>query len=99
MARALGIRAGLTCSAACRVTVVATLGKATAKRLGLPRRLAAGTGRITAAKPVTVRVRLAKKAAARLRTVPSLRVTITATATGADGRTTTAASPLTLRAG
>jgi hypothetical protein len=92
LSRGLSIK--VTCSQACRTTVVATVDKATAKKLKLGKKLELGRG--TSARP-TVTVKLNAKARKALRKARSLKLRLTITSVGADGTPVTARKTVTVK--
>ena len=97
-----GIAVTSTLPGAGRVSVVATVPRATARRMGVAARSKAvtiGRGARSAAGPgrVTVRVKLTSKARKRLRRVRSAKVTLKTTFRAADGKSTVSTRRITLR--
>ncbi|HEY6887233.1 MAG TPA: PKD domain-containing protein, partial [Solirubrobacter sp.] len=90
--RKSGVSVKVGCSEACKVTVVLTVDKATAKRL----KVAATLGRATG-KAGTITVKLSAKAKAALKRQRSVKATLTITAVDAAGNRTVTTKTLTIR--
>ena len=97
---AKGVRATVSCPAACRFTVVLRLAKAQARRRGLGRKtvtIGSAAGRLAAAGAKTVRVTLTRKAKRKLRSAKSVPVKVKVTITGAGAPATTRTKAVTLK--
>ena len=92
LSHGLSVRVG--CSATCTTTVVASVDQATARKLKLGKKLELGRG---SGKGGAVRVKLSAKARKALRGVRSVKLRLTITAVGADGKAVEATKTLAIK--
>jgi hypothetical protein len=97
---ARGLRVATRCSAACSVTVVATVDTATARRLGLGRNRALGTARarVPAGERKTVAVKLSPRTKRRYPRTGRVRVTLAIQARGSAGERAVTTRTVSVRA-
>ena len=95
--RGAGVRLRVRCDEACRIAAQLRIAAGTARRLGLPRRIARGSASLAGAGTAAVRLRAPSRVRARLRRVRSLSVTLKLTATDAAGNAAPVSRRLRLR--
>jgi len=92
-----GLKASVTCPAACKIRLRATVGRKTARRYKLPATLARTSRTSLKATTAKLTLRLSKKIRGRLRRARSVSVTVVAEVTGGDGQTVLLRRQVTLR--
>jgi Big-like domain-containing protein/calcineurin-like phosphoesterase family protein len=92
-----GLRLRVRCSEACRVGAELRLSRPLARRLRVPERVGRAARAAPAGRPAVIRIRLSRRAEARLRRLPAVQVRVRVTAADASGNTRVAARSLRLR--
>jgi len=95
--RGAGVRVRVRCDEACRIAAELRIAAGTARRLGVPRRIARGSASLAGAGTADVRLRAPSRVRARLRRLRSLSVTVKLTATDAAGNAASVSRRLRLR--